>query len=209
MQGTKRIAMSLLGAIVLSGFLTGCLTVQLTEPYDETIETELVQYQKDTAAFVARMAGESEAGTEKAKFTAPDVRAFYATQRVVLARLADRAQMLDPEGSCLPSNVFARSMRAMLNTATTQIATLDGDGGSVVLTRLESELSALGDGSGPIADGNSTFVMLKVVQANHELLAWQHEKKGVLTPANGARWFALVDDAARIAIKNELIKKNR
>ncbi len=209
MQGTKRIAMSLLGAIVLSGFLTGCLTVQLTEPYDETIETELVQYQKDTAAFVARMAGESEAGTEKAKFTAPDVRAFYATQRVVLARLADRAQMLDPKGSCLPSNVFARSMRAMLNTATTQIATLNGDGGSVVLTRLESELSALGDGSGPIADGNCTFVMLKVVQANHELLAWQHEKKGVLTPANGARWFALVDDAARIAIKNELIKKNR
>ena len=74
---------------------------------------------------------------------------------------------------------------------------------------MAAETGSAGDGSEAVSVGNCTVVIVKTVQANHKLLRLIHEENGALPAIVADIAGETIDDGVRIAIKNEVLKKQR
>ncbi len=191
-------------ALVLLLVATGC-TVRFVEDYDPVLDRGLSSYQAEMAAFVARMAALS--GQPEGRFDNTDVRVFYAQTRARLQSFVDRAEALDEEGRCLPANMVGLGIREVVEGSAGLLREAELPFGEAA--EIDDILDDLGGDAEGVAAGNCTVVAVKVVQANHLLLMEIHEENTWLPQVVADIAGPLIDQSARIAIKNEVLKKNR
>ena len=105
-----------IAVLFLPALLTGCITVTLVEPYDETIDKGATAYQEALEKFVIETTesykaclGRDGAACEKASYSAQKD-AFYNPQTAKLLVLKTRAQSLDSLGLCASVFEFASSL---------------------------------------------------------------------------------------------------
>lgn len=200
----RRLA-GILGTVLLAFALSGCFTVRFVEDYDPVLDQGLSAYQADMAAFLARMS--ATAAKPEGKFGHPDVQAFYARTGAQLQSFVDRAEALDEEGKCLPANFTGRGIEKVVKESAGFLRSSGLPFGDV--ESVATAITELGSGSSDIAKGNCTVVVLKVVRANHELTRKIHETNGALPKIVVGIAGPILDQSVRIAIKNEVLKKNR
>ncbi len=194
-----------LAGVILVVALSGCANVQFVEDYDAVLDQGLTNYQGDMAAFMARMAALSK--EEEGKFGHPDVQAFYARQVAQLDTFVDRAEAIDSSGKCLPANYLGKGIQTVVTKAAGVIEDLElaVDKFGNLATISES----YGDGSDFVAIGNCTVVILKALKDNHAIVMELHETNETLPKVVVDIAGPLLDQSARIAIRNEILKKNR
>ncbi len=185
--------------------LVACAPVQFVEDYDPVLDQGLSRYQEDVAGFMAEMA--ARAGTPAGAYEDTDVQVFYARTDTQLQSFVDRAQALDDDGTCLPANFVGQGIKQVVDESTAFIQASEfGTGQADQVTEV---FDSFGDGSDTVGAGNCTVVILKVVQANHEILQLVHEDNDSLPPIVVDILGPTLDQSVRIAIKNEVLKKNR
>lgn len=191
-------------AVVLLLAVAGC-TVRFVEEYDPVLDRGLSNYQAEMAAFIARMAALS--GQPEGRFDDTDVRVFYAETGARLQSFVDRAEALDDEGRCLPANMVGLGIREVVEGSAGLLR--EAELPFAEAAEIDEILDDLGGDAEGVAAGNCTVVAVKVVQANHLLLMEIHEENTWLPPVVADIAGPLIDQSARIAIKNEVLKKNR
>lgn len=193
-----------LAVLCLGLLLIGC-TVRIVEDYDPILDQGLTAYQSDIAAFLARMS--ANADRPEGKFGHPDVKEFYARTKARLQSFVDRAEALDTEGRCLPANFVGRGIKKAVADSAGLLRS-----SSLPFHEVEdvaSVIKSFGGGSDEVSTGNCTVVMVKVVQANQEVLRLIHKENNALPEIVVSIAGPTIDQSARIAIKNEVLKKNR
>ncbi|MCW8914813.1 MAG: hypothetical protein OQK24_03050 [Magnetovibrio sp.] len=201
----KRYYQIILMFFVITPLMAGCLTVRFVEPYDAVLDEGLTSLQGNTAAFVARM-GAVQSKPE-GQFNSVEVQEFYARNEAIIAGFVERAKILDTDKSCLPANFVGDGIKKLADNTAELLTDLNMPYGDV--EGVAKTIQSFGDGSDEISVGNCTVVILKVVQANYSIMKTLHKKKGKLSPVFGQIVGGIVGDSIRIAIKNELTKKNR
>lgn len=201
---TRFLGAAMLVATLLGG-LSGCLTVRFVEDYDPVLDQGLTAYQAEIAAFMAKMS--STTAQPEGGFAHPEVQAFYARTGAQLQSFVDRAEALDEEGRCLPANFVGRGIEKVVKESADFVRSVDLPFGEV--EDIASTFREVGEGGGELGGGNCTVVVLKVVRANHELLRKIHESNGTLPKVVAGIAGPILDQSVRIAIKNEVLKKNR
>ena len=193
------------GCLALVLGLSGCFTVQFVEDYDPVLDQGLSNYQAEVAAFLAEMAAES--GKPDGKFNDPDVQAFYARNGARLSSFVDRAEALDAEGKCLPANFVGSGIKKVVDESAGFLRSQDMPFN--VVEDIAKDIQSFGEGNDETSTGNCTVVVLKVVRANHELLKAIHAENDSLPAIVGSIAGPILDQSVRIAIRNEVVKKNR
>ena len=185
--------------------LSGCANVKFVEDYDAVLDQGLTDYQGDMAAFMARMAALSK--EEAGKYGHPDVQAFYARTSAQLETFVDRAEAIDSTGKCLPSNYIGRGIKTVVTQAVDVIEGQDLPLGKY--SDLTSIVESYGEGAEEVSIGNCTVVSLKALRDNHAIVVELHETNETLPKIIVDIAGPLLDQSARIAIRNEILKKNR
>lgn len=183
-------------------FLAGC-TVKFVEDYDPVLDQGLTAYQSDIAAFLSKMS--ANASKPAGKFEAPDVQEFYARTGARLQSFVDRAEALDEEGTCLPANYVGDGIKAVVDSSADAIRNSGLAFGEV--ENIAGTIKSFGDGSEAVSEGNCTVVLVKVVQANQELLRLIHEENDALPQIVSDIAGETIQQSVRLAIKNEVLKK--
>ena len=200
-----RVFVKTLGVLIIAMGLSGCLTVSFVEDYDPVLDQGLSTYQADIAAFMAKMS--ASVGEPAGGFDDPEVRAFYARTGAQLQSFVDRAQALDEEGTCLPANFVGLGIKKVVAESADFLRASDLPFGEV--EDIADVIDEIGKGGDELGTGNCTVIVLKVVKANHELLRKIHESNETLAPVVTSIAGPILDQSVRIAIKNEVLKKNR
>ena len=199
MRMPKRTLSALLALVLL-----GC-TVKFVEEYDPVLDQGLTTYQADIAAFMAEMS--AKAGQPEGKFGDAKVQAFYARTGAQLQSFVDRAEALDDKGKCLPANYTGSGIKKVVRQSAKFLRTSGLPEDEV--EEVADVIDDFGSGSDEVSTGNCTVVVLKVVKANHELVRKIHENNGSLPSVVTGIAGPILDQSVRIAIKNEVLKKNR
>lgn len=194
-----------LAGVVLIIALAGCANVKFVEDYDAVLDQGLTDYQGDMAAFMARMAALSK--EEEGKFDHPDVQAFYARQTAQLGTFVDRAEAIDSSGKCLPANYLGKGIKAVVTKAAGLVEDWDLPVGKY--SNLTSIVESYGEGAEDVSIGNCTVVILKALKDNHAIVMELHETNETMPKIIVDIAGPLLDQSARIAIRNEILKKNR
>ena len=194
-----------LAGVILIAVLAGCANVKFVEDYDAVLDQGLTDYQGNMAAFMARMAALSN--DKEGEFDHPDVQAFYARQTAQLVTFVDRAEALDSSGKCLPANYLGKGIQAVVTRSAGVVEGLDLPLGKY--SNITGIIKSYGEGADEVSIGNCTVVMLKALQDNHAIVMELHETNGSLPKIVVDQAWPLLDQSARIAIRNEIAKKNR
>lgn len=193
-----------LTAVSLVLALSGC-AVKFVEDYDVVLDQGLSDYQGEMAAFMARMAALS--GAAEGKYEAPDVQAFYARTSAELQTFVERAEAIDSSGKCVAADYLGRGIKAVVERSAGFIDAQELPLGKY--TNVTEIVRSYGEGADEVAMGNCTVVILKVVQDNHGVVQELHKTNGSLPGVIVDIAGPLLDQSVRIAIKNEVVKKNR
>lgn len=204
-RGRAGRALGRLAAVGLIVLLSGCLTVQFVEDYDPVLDEGLSVYQGEIASFIAEMG--AKADLPEGAYEHADVQAFYARTGARLQGFVDRAEAVDEDGTCKPAEVGT----AGLEDAVSQTADLIRSSGLPFgdVEEAATTVAQFANGTEEISGGNCTVVILKVLRANHNILRTLHETNGTLPKIVGAIAGPTLDQSVRIALKNEVAKKNR
>jgi len=184
--------------------LAGC-AISIVEDYDPVLDEGLSNYQADVAAFIAKMA--SVSGKPAGAFGNADVQEYYARTGARLQSFVDRAEALDKDGKCLTTDFVGKGVKKVVVGSSELLQNIDLPFGKV--KDMASVIESFGDGSEDITSGNCTVVVVKVVQANQELLKLIHEENDSLPPIVASIAGETIQQSVRIAIKNEVLKKSR
>jgi len=196
---------STLSIVCCALLLSGCLTVRFVEEYDRVLDENLTALQGDLADFVARLG--VNASKPEGQYGHADVQAFYARTDIAINGFVERAEMLDEDGSCKPTEYANKGIEKTVESAYEAVAALE-----IPYADAKELLEPLEDDAGNSVDleaGNCTVVILKSLLSNFRILRYMHEDSGSLPPALSSITGAIIGDTIRIAIKNELIKKTR
>lgn len=191
-----------IGSIVLLG---GCLTVQFVEDYDPVLDEGLSVYQGEVASFIAEMG--AKADVPEGAYGHADVQAFYARTGARLQGFVDRAEAVDEDGTCKPAEVGAVGLEEAVSQTADLIRSSGLPFGDV--EEAATTVAQFATGAREVTGGNCTVVILKVVRANHDILRRLHELNGTLPKIVGDIAGPTLDQSVRIALKNEVAKKNR
>lgn len=200
----RTVFVRLLSAFLASFLVAGC-AVSIVEDYDPVLDEGLSNYQADVAAFMAKMA--SMSGKPEGQFTDAGVQEYYARTGARLQSFVDRAEALDKDGKCLTTDFIGKGIKKVVTGSADLLETVDLPFGQV--KDVAGIINSFGDGSADVTTGNCTVVVVKVVQANQELLRKIHEENGSLPPIVTSIAGETIQQSVRIAIKNEVLKKTR
>lgn len=161
---------------------SGC-QLGLVDRTDGMREQQINAYHSSVVEFVAT--AENTYGTESARYGSETSLKFYAKQRARLSNLVVNAEAADDGRECPVA--FVRSILAI-----GQIP----DGG------LQSDTSIVTDNK-----GSCTVIVLRHLELAHETLEAVHAHDKYLSAPASELALAGVEDAVRIALKNEATKK--
>ncbi len=197
--------MGKLAAACMMLALSSCAAVQFVEDYDVVLDQGLSDYQGEMAAFMARMAALS--GAEEGKYESADVQAFYARTSAELQTFVERAEAIDSSGKCVTADYLGRGIKGVVERSASFIDAQELPLGKY--TNVTEIVRSYGEGADEVGMGNCTVVILKVVQDNHGVVQELHKTNGSLPGIIVDIAGPLLDQSVRIAIKNEVLKKNR
>lgn len=193
-----------LAAVFVVLVLSGC-AVKFVEDYDVVLDQGLSDYQGEMAAFMARMAALSSA--PEGAYEDAEVQAFYARTSAELQTFVERAEAIDSSGKCITADYLGRGIKGVVERSAGFIDAQELPLGKY--TSVTEILRSYGEGADEVSMGNCTVVILKVVQDNHGVVQELHKTNGTLPRVIVDIAGPLLDQSVRIAIKNEVLKKNR
>ncbi len=193
-----------LATLVVVLALSGC-AVKFVEDYDLVLDQGLSEYQGEMAAFMARMAALSNA--PEGEYDSAEVQAFYARTSAELQTFVERAEAIDSSGRCLTADYLGRGIKTVVERSAGFIDAQELPLGKY--TNVTEIVRSYGEGADEVAMGNCTVVILKVVQDNHGVVQELHKTNGSLPRVIVDIAGPLLDQSVRIAIRNEVAKKNR
>lgn len=171
---------------LLIWLITGCQLIKGSDPYDSRREEQINSYHTKVVAFVAN--AEKASGTDEGKYTAEGSRNFYSEQRAALANLIVNAEASD-KGRLCPTASF----RVLIPS----IQTLEREIGSEVAP----------DSAAKPEQTGCTLIVLRHLKLTHDVLEEIHKENIYLTAPASELALGAVEDAVRIALRNESAKK--
>lgn len=161
----------------------GCTAVQIGEPYDQVVDSELNAYQKAATQFIVSSQQSPTAG----QFSSDQSKAFYAGAAATLSNLQIRADLL--------------SNRQCPTTRVAQIA------GALGASTTESAIATAESGlGGPLEEaldvsGNCVAITVRGVVMAHANLEADHREIGRLSPGVAQLNLLAIDSAVRVALR--------
>jgi hypothetical protein len=167
--------------------LVAACSVQLIQPYDETVDQGVTQFYEEFLGFVADMNRKAN----KPEGTFARNTAFYDKWIPKLTALADRSLAKDPAGSCPGTETFGGFIREGLG-------------------RFAETLNRAPPGPDAGLSGDCTARLLRLLQLQLQDFAAFHEAQGGIgLPAQAAQApAALVGISTRAVLYTELAKKS-
>ena len=114
---------------------------------------------------------------------------------------------LGEDGKCLPANYVGLGVKKVVGESADFLRAYGPELDEV--EDIADVIEDFGEEGEELSSGNCTVVVLKVVKANHELVRKIHEENDSLPSVVTNIAGPILDQSVRIAIKNEVLKKNR